>query len=101
MPSGSIDIQPDRITLKPLIEMFQATQESFSISLRQPQEASSTQQRGHPTEDIEPFAMLAGGRDTKPFPSLGPTDPQTRMGRETGFVLKDEGLRGSEGSKFF
>ena len=101
MPAGSIDIQPDRIPFEPLIEMLEAAQESFSIPLRQPHEALSTQERGHPAEDIEPLAMLAGGRDAKPFPSLGPTDSQTRMGRETGFVLKDEGLRGSQGPQFF
>lgn len=101
MPSGSIDIEPNHVTFEPPIEMLQATQESFSVPLRQPHQALSAQQRGHPAEDIEPLAMLAGGRDAKPFSSLSPTDPQTGMGCETGFVLKDDRLPGSEGSKFF
>ena len=101
MPSGSIDIQPDRIPWEPLIEMLQATEESFSISLRQPHKALSTQQRSYPAEDIEPLAVLAGGRDPKPFSSLCPTDPQTRMQGETGLVLKDDRLSGSQGPQFF
>jgi hypothetical protein len=49
MPSGSIHIEPNRITTKPLIEVSQTLKESFSIALRPLHHAPSSKQRGHPT----------------------------------------------------
>jgi len=101
MPSGSINIQPDRISPEISIEMPQTTNKSFTISLRTPHQAASTQQRGHPTKDIKPLAMLARSRNAKSLPYLSPSYSQTGMQRESCLVLKDDRLLGPQRPKFF
>ena len=101
MPFGSIDIKPNRVTLESLIKLLQTIHEPLAIALGQSQQALSAQQRSHPTKEIKPLAMLTGCRDTKPLPFLRPSEPQTRMQRETRFVLKNNRFLRPQGPKFF
>jgi len=101
MPFGSINIKPNRVAFQSAIKVFQRIHKSLAIALRQSQQALSAQQGSHPTKKIKPLAMLTGRRDTKPLPFLRPSKPQTRMQRETRFILKNNRFLGLQRLKFF
>ncbi len=81
--------------------MSETPQESLSVPFRQPHHAPSTQQGGHPAEDIDSLAMLAGRGDTKPLSFLGPTHPKTRMQGEARLILENNRLIRSQRLEFF
>lgn len=101
MPLRSVYIDPNFVPLQMLIEVLQASDKTLAISLRGPDQPLSTQQRSHPPKDVEPITMLTGSRDSQPFPLLAPSHTQTRMQRESCFILKYNGLVRLQGSEFF
>jgi hypothetical protein len=101
MPSGSIDIQPNRVTFELSIQSSQTTDKPLSVPLRMPHQPLPTQQRSHPAKDIQSGTMLTGGWNAKPFTPFGPPYPQTRMQGETRLILKDDRLLKLQRLKFF
>jgi hypothetical protein len=101
MPSGTIYIQPDRISSKSTIDLPQTGEEPLSVPLRTPQQSHPSQQRGNPSKNVQPFVMLAGSQDPKPMANFSPPSTQTRMQGKTGLIFKDNGLLSSQGPEFF
>jgi hypothetical protein len=101
MPSGSIHIEPNRITTKSLIEVPQTLKESFPIALRPLHHSPSSKQRSHPSKQIQPLPMLARRWNTQPLSHLRPPNPEPRMQCKTRFILKDDRLPRSQGVQFF
>jgi hypothetical protein len=101
VPSRPIHIKPDRVPLKPPIKMLQTVNESLSIALGRSHQPLPTEQRGNPSEDIQPLMMLAGRRNPESLSCLGPSYPKTRMESKPGFVLKNNGFLRPQRLKFF
>jgi len=100
-PSGSVHIKPDGIPSKSAIKILQTDDKSFSISPRPSDHPSTTQQRGSPSKQIQPLAMLARGRNAQPPPSSRPPHAQPRMKRKSRFILKNDRFPRSQPSEFF
>ncbi len=81
--------------------MLQHLQESLPIALRCSDQSLPPQQGSHPTGQIEPLAVLAGGRNFEAFTLLGLSSPQSRMKAKTGLILKNDGLIRFEVAQFF
>lgn len=101
MPAGSVHVEPDRIAPEPLAHLPQAIEKSRSIPTRGSHQPRSPQQGCDPPEDVQPMAMLAGGRDSKPLAPFSPSPTETWMQAEARFVLKDYGLSRSQFPEFF
>ena len=69
VPTRSIDIKPDGITLQPSIEMAQHLEESFPITFARLNHTVATQQRGHPPETFErsPRSLVDACANAAPF----------------------------------
>jgi hypothetical protein len=79
MPSGSVHVEMNRVALKASAKMLQALDESFPVALRRPDHPSSPQQGSHPSKQIEPLAVLTGGRDAHSLSDLCPAKPEAGM----------------------
>jgi len=101
VPTGPIDIQPNRIPSELAIEMSQTLQESLPVALGNTEHALSSQQGSHPTEDVQPFTMLASGWDSQSFSSFSPTSTRPGMEAKARFILKDDRSLGPQITKFF
>jgi hypothetical protein len=101
MPGSSVHVKLDIITGKLLPDMLQDCQETICITLDSSDESLLARQRGNPTKQIEPRAVLAGSRDAKALPFLGPATPQARMKAKTGFVLKYDNFFRLQSLQFF
>jgi hypothetical protein len=101
VPSGSVNVEINRVAPKALVKMPQTFNESFPVALRTSDHPSPSQQRSHPSKQIEPLAMLTGGRNTQSLSDLRPTKPKAGMQSKAGFILKDYGLPRSKRSQFF
>jgi len=101
VPSGSIHVEINRVPPKALVKMLQTFNEPFPVALRRPDHPSSPQQRSHPSKQIEPLAMLTGGRNTQSPSDLCPTKPEAGMQRKASFIFKDYGLPRPKRSEFF
>gem|GEM_PF-1009559 len=101
MPSGSIHIEPNRITTKSLIEVLQTLKEPFPIALRPSYHSPSSEQWSHPAKQIQPLPMLTRRWNTQTPSHLRPPNPEPRMQRKTRFILKDARLPRSQGVQFF
>ncbi len=99
--SGSVHVEINRVTPKASVKVLQRFNESFPVALRRPEHPSSPQQRSHPSKQIQPLAMLTGGRNTQSLSDLRPTKPKAGMQSKAGFILKDYGLLRSKRSQFF
>jgi hypothetical protein len=89
MPTCSINIQPNGIAAKPAIEVLQYLEKSLPVSAFCLDHSSTTQERSHPTGNIQAFLMLAGCRNLQPFADDRPTTAKPRMQGKTAFVLKN------------
>jgi hypothetical protein len=101
MPSGSVNVEINRVTPKPLVKMHQTFNESFSVALRTPDHPSSPQERSHPSKQIEPLAMLTGSWNTQALSDLRPTKPKAGMQGKAGFIFKYYSLPRLKRSEFF
>ena len=101
MPSGSVYIQPDRRAAQLATKMLQASNKSFSVSVRPSDHTPSARKRSNPSKQIQPLAMLARRRNTQPSSPSCPSYPQTRVQRKSRFVLKDDGFLRAQTSEFF
>ena len=101
MPSGSVDVEMNRVAPKASVKMLQTLDESFPVALRRPDHPSSPQQGSHPSKQIEPLAVLTGGRDAQSLSDLRPAKPEAGMQSKAGFILKDYGLPRPKRSQFF
>jgi hypothetical protein len=101
MPSGSVHIKPDGIPSESVIEIFQTGNKSPSISSRPSDHPSPTQQRSHPSKQIQSLAVLARGRNAQPPPSSRPPHTQPRMKSKPCLVLKDYRFLRSQPPEFF
>jgi len=101
MPPGTIDIQPDFITLKPTIELLETIEESIPVALRTSQHSHLAQHGRNPTENIQSFLVLAGGEHPQSSANLAPSSANTRMQSKTRLIFKDDGFLICQRSEFF
>ncbi len=101
MPSCPINIKPNHITAQTPVEMSQDLNKPFPISPFRANHSVASQKRRHPTRNIKPLVMLAGGRDAKRMSSLGPPPSQPGMQGKTRFILKNHRLPRTQILKFF
>jgi hypothetical protein len=101
VPFCAVNIKPDLVTSKTAIEMLETSKEPFSVSFRTSQHAMSSQKRGNPTEQVQPFAMLACRRHSQPLAHLAPSHTKTGMQGETRFIFENNRLFSFQGPKFF
>ena len=101
VPFSPIHIEIDRIASECFAHMLQHLEESLPVALRGSYQSLPPQQGCHPTGQIEPLTVLAGGRHFEALPLLGPASSQTGMKAKTGFILKNDGFIGFEVAQFF
>lgn len=101
MPTRPIDIKPDGIALQPSIEMPKHLEESLPITFACLNHAVATQQRGHPSRNVQPQPMLACGGNAQALPPFSPTPTQSRMQAKARLVLENYRLPLSQRLKFF
>ncbi len=81
--------------------MVKHLQESLPVAFRCAYQSFPPQQRRHPTGQIEPLVVLAGGRHSESLTLLSPPAPQAGMKAKTGLILKNDGLIVLEVAQFF
>ena len=81
--------------------MLQHAQESVSVAPGCSYHSLPPQQRGHPTRQIKPFAVLAGGGNPQPLTLPGPAPSQAGVEAKTSLILKNDGLLWFEMAQFF
>jgi len=101
VPIGSIHIEVDGVASECPDHMLQNLQESLPVSPGCTYESLSAQKWSHPSRQIEPLPMLAGGRNSEAFASLGPASSEAGMEAETSLILKHERFIGFELGEFF
>lgn len=101
VPFCAIHIEVDGITSERSEHMLQDLQESLPVPLLGTYESFSPQQRGHPSRQVEPLPVLAGGRNPETLTLLGPTSAEAGMKAETGLILKDDRFVDFESAEFF
>lgn len=101
MPACSINIKPNRLMSQRSIQMRQNLQKSFSVTAFRLDHAATSEQRGHPTGDIQTLAVLTGRRNLQSASLLAPTPPEARMERKPGLVLENNGFTGLQRTEFF
>jgi len=101
VPFSPIHIKMNRITSERFYNMLQYLQKSFPIALRCTYQSFPPQQWCYPTRQIEPLAVLAGGRNFESLTLLSPPSPQARMKAKAGLILKNDGFIGFEVPQFF
>lgn len=101
MPTSSIDIKPDGISLQSSVQMTKDVEKPLAVSPLCVNHPIATQQRGYPAGNVEALAMLTGGSDAQTAASLSPPPTQSGVQGKTGLVLKDHRLSFSQRLKFF
>lgn len=101
VPFCAIHIEVDGITSERSEHMLQNLQESLPVPLVGTYESFSPQHRGHPSREVEPLAVLAGGRNSETLTLLGPTPAEAGMKAEAGLILKDDCFVDFELAEFF
>lgn len=101
VPTGPIDIQPNRITSELSIEMSQTLQKSLSVAFGNIDHSLAPQQGSHPAKDIQPFAVLTGRWNSQPLSSFSPASTRTGMQAKASFILEDDGFPGLQTTEFF
>jgi hypothetical protein len=101
MPAGLIHIQPDGVALQTPIKMSQNLDKSLTITPFGLNHPIPTQQRSHPSRNVQTFSMLAGSGHPQPLANASPTATQARMQGKPCLVLKDHCFFGTQGLKFF
>ena len=101
VPFSPVHIEVDNVTAELFQHMLQYLHESLAVTLGGAYQAFPPQQGGHPTGEIEPLAMLAGGRDLEALTFLSPASSQAGMKAKAGLILKDDGFIGFELGQFF
>lgn len=92
MPFGSIHIEIDNKTAELFQHILQYQQKSLPVTFGGAYQAFPPQQGSHPAGQIEPLAMLAGGRNFEPLTFLSPTSPKAGMQAKAGLILKNDGF---------
>jgi len=101
MPASPIHEQVEGVTPQMLVQVCQDFEKSFPIPSLSPNHSIPTQQGGHPSREIQPSLMLAGGEHTKPLPNSSPTETQTRVQTKPCLILKNYGFLGPQTFQFF
>jgi hypothetical protein len=101
MPASPVYEQVDRVAPQTPVQVCQNFEKSFPIPSFRPNYPEPTQQRGHPSREIQPSLMLAGRGHTEPSSNLSPTEIQTRVQAKPRLILKNHGFLGTQASQFF
>ncbi len=101
VPWRSIHVEPNLVIRQLPQHMAQRFQETLRVSSVRSHQSLFPQQRGYPTKQIKPFAVLTFGWDTKSLASFSPTSPQTRMKTEASLIFKNNRLVGLKNFQFF
>lgn len=81
--------------------MIQNFKKAISVASFRANHSMTSKQRRNPPGHIQAFLMLTGRRDFQAATFFAPTEPKTRMKRETRFVLKDNRFFRLQLAKFF
>jgi hypothetical protein len=92
VPFSSIYKEIDEITTKLFQHMLQHLYKSLFITFGSTYQTFPPQQWSHPARQIQPLAVLAGGRDFESLTDLSPAASQTGMQAKTGLILENNGL---------
>ena len=76
MPTGAIDVQPHPIPSEPPVQVPQHQYEALPVPLGGPHQPVPSQQRRHPSREVEPLVMLAGRGNPQPLAPESPPPPQ-------------------------
>ena len=101
VPTGSIDIQPNRVTSELAIEMSQTLQKSLPIAFGNTDHPLTSQQGSYPAKYIQPFAVLTGRGDSQSLSSFSPTSTCTGMQTKSRFILKNQRFPRPQTIEFF
>jgi hypothetical protein len=101
MPTCSVNIQPDRVATKPVIEVLQHLEESLSIAAFRLDYSGTAQKRSYPSGNIQSLLMLAGRRNLQPLSNERPPTAKPRMAGKTTFILKNNGFLRTQRFEFF
>lgn len=101
IPTGSIDIEPYGISSKSPIEVMKNFHETVPVSSIYTDKTITAQKWCHPACEIEPFLMLACGRNPIGFSFLCPSLTQSRMQSKSRLILKDHCLVRTQIFEFF
>ncbi len=101
MPTCSINIQPDRVTAKPVIKVLQHLEKTFSITAFCLDHPSEAQKRGNPARNVQSFLMLAGCRNLQAFANECPSAAKSRMQGKAAFILKHNRFFRTQRFEFF
>lgn len=101
MPSGAIDVKPDRVITQRPVQMPQNFQESVSVAFCRANHPIATQKRNNPTRYVQAFLMLTRRQNTKPDTLFGPAATKTGMKCKACFILKSDRLLWPQIAEFF
>ncbi|HUL00713.1 MAG TPA: hypothetical protein VLX29_07650 [Nitrospirota bacterium] len=79
MPTCPVNIQPDRIAAKSVIQVSQYCEEAFPVSTLCLDDSSTAKKRSNPARNIQSFLVLAGCRNFQPFPNERPAAAKSGM----------------------
>jgi hypothetical protein len=101
MPTGAINIQPNRITSKFAIKVLQHLEEAFLVSTFRLNDSGAAQKRRYPAGNIQSFLVLACSRNPQPFPDERPAATKSGMQSKATFILKNNGFLRPQRFEFF
>ena len=101
VPARSIDVEPDRVPPEPAIEVAERHQEPGSIAPRRFHHAGPSQERRHPSGEIESLPVLAGGGDPQALPALAQPRPTRGCKVKPVSSWKTTVSRGPSSASFF
>ena len=101
VPSGSVHIEMDSVAVERSEQVLEDREESLAVTVGGAYESLPSQERCHPSGEVESLSVLAGCGDFEALAFPGPASSKTGMEAETGFVLKDDRFIGFELAQFF
>jgi hypothetical protein len=101
MPRSSIHINPNFVAFESIPYMPQNVQKALTITFRGSNNSAFAHKRRYPAREIQPLAMLAGGKNLKGLTSFGPAPAQSRMQTKACLILENNGLFWLKVSQFF
>lgn len=101
MPSGTINIQPDRVPTQSLVQMPQNFHESAPVAFFRTNHSIAPKKRSNPAGHVQAFTMLAGRCNTQPDALFGPAPTKTGVQRKTRLILKNDCLLRPQFAEFF
>ncbi len=101
VPSGAVDVEPDRVAAEPTVQVAKRLQETGPVAFGQAEHPAPAEEGCHPAAQVEAGVMLAGRGDAEPFAALAPSPTQAGMEGKPGLIRERDGLVRGERLEFF